>query len=83
MSKKKRRKDDLTEQEWVEVMTERAFREARRKQYLIHLWGVNSPHYAQEECIRIIAPRAGYTYDGAKDALTKMGYISSDKTKKR
>lgn len=76
-------RDELTENERIEIMTERAFLEARRKQYLIHLWEVNSPHYPREQCVRIIAPRAGYTYDGAKDALKKMGYLSSKKDRKK
>ena len=76
-------RDEMTESERVEIMTERAFIEARRKQYLIHLWEVNSPHFSREQCVRIIAPRAGYTYDGAKDALRKMGYYSNNKDRKK
>lgn len=75
--------DELTEIERAEVMTEQAFREARRKQYLIHLYEVNRHWYTLNECIRIIAPRAGYTFDGAKDALKKMGYIPNTKKKKQ
>lgn len=83
MKKPPRTRDELTEQERIEVMTERAFLEARRKQYLIHLWEVNSPHYPREQCVRIIAPRAGYTYDGARDALKKMGYLPCTKDRKK
>lgn len=81
MSRRSRRRRKRTSEEILEQIdaeVERAYQEARRKQYLLHLWEVNRPHYSETECITLIAPRAGYSRPGAVKALIAMGVISPD-----
>ena len=59
----------------VEANLEDAYREFRKKDYLLHLWKVNRPHYTEARCLEIIAPRAGYNRKAAQEALKRMGVI--------
>lgn len=80
---RKEERDELTKAEKTMMQLENASQEAKRKAYLIHLWEVNSQWYPTSKCLHIIAPRAGYTYNGARDALIKMGYIEKKNIKRQ
>lgn len=59
----------------LEANLEEAYRESRKKDYLLHLWKVNRSHYTESRCLDIISPRAGYSRKYAYDALKQMGVI--------